>query len=199
MLQYNTKKSALPMPEYGRNVQQMVDHCLTLESRDERNACARAIVDTICRLNPQLRTNPEWRAKLWDHLAIMSDFKLDIDYPSEPVTPETLTSRPAKVEIPQHRIPKRVYGANILKMIEAAKAMDPADPDREMLVMLLANHMKKLLLSETPRLPPTPAYSPTWHNSRKATFCLTPTKPACANTKCCRPPARTKRSVAAAD
>lgn len=150
MLQYNTKKSALPMPEYGRNVQQMVDHCLTLESRDERNACARAIVDTICRLNPQLRTNPEWRAKLWDHLAIMSDFKLDIDYPSEPVTPETLTSRPAKVEIPQHRIPKRVYGANILKMIEAAKAMDPADPDREMLVMLLANHMKKLLLSENP-------------------------------------------------
>lgn len=150
MLQYNTKKSALPMPEYGRNVQQMVDHCLTLESRDERNACARAIVDTICRLNPQLRTNPEWRAKLWDHLAIMSDFKLDIDYPSEPVTPETLTSRPAKVEIPQHRIPKRVYGANILKMIEAAKAMDPADPDREMLVMLLANHMKKLLLNENP-------------------------------------------------
>ncbi|MDE5659497.1 MAG: DUF4290 domain-containing protein [Muribaculaceae bacterium] len=150
MLQYNTKKSALPMPEYGRNVQQMVDHCLTLESRDERNACARAIVDTICRLNPQLRTNPEWRAKLWDHLAIMSDFKLDIDYPSEPVTPETLTSRPAKVEIPQHRIPKRVYGANILKMIEAAKAMNPADPDREMLVMLLANHMKKLLLSENP-------------------------------------------------
>lgn len=150
MLQYNTKKSALPMPEYGRNVQQMVDHCLTLESRDERNACARAIVDTICRLNPQLRTNPEWRAKLWDHLAIMSDFKLDIDYPSEPVTPETLTSRPAKVEIPQHRIPKRVYGANILKMIEAAKAMDPTDPDREMLVMLLANHMKKLLLNENP-------------------------------------------------
>lgn len=80
----------------------------------------------------------------------MSDFKLDIDYPSEPVTPETLTSRPAKVEIPQHRIPKRVYGANILKMIEAAKAMDPADPDREMLVMLLANHMKKLLLNENP-------------------------------------------------
>lgn len=150
MLQYNTKHTSLPMPEYGRNVQQMVDHCLTLANRDERNACARAIIDTICRLNPQLRTNPEWRAKLWDHLAIMSGFKLDIDYPSEPVSPEHLSSRPAKVEIPQHRIAKRIYGANILKMIDAALAMDASDPDREEFVMLLANHMKKLLLAENP-------------------------------------------------
>lgn len=140
------------MPEYGRHVQQMVDHCLTLESREERNACARAIIDTICRLNPQQRTNPEWRAKLWDHLAIMSGFKLDIDYPVEPVSSETLASRPAKVEIPQHRIPKRVYGANILKMIDAAMAMDPADPDREEFIMLLANHMKKLLIAENPEV-----------------------------------------------
>lgn len=152
MLQYNTKQSSLPMPEYGRHVQQMVDYCLTLDNRDERNACARAIVDTICRLNPQQRTNPEWRAKLWDHLAIMSDFKLDIDYPAEPVSPESLNSRPAKVEIPQHRIAKRVYGANILKMIDAAMAMDPADPDREEFILLLANHMKKLLVAENPEV-----------------------------------------------
>jgi len=123
-----------------------------LTHRDERNACARAIVDTICRLNPQQRTNPEWRAKLWDHLAIMSDFKLDIDYPAEPVSPESLNSRPAKVEIPQHRIAKRVYGANILKMIDAAMAMDPADPDREEFILLLANHMKKLLVAENPEV-----------------------------------------------
>lgn len=152
MLQYNTKRSPLPMPEYGRHVQQMVDYCLTLDNRDERNACARAIIDTICRLNPQQRTNPEWRAKLWDHLAIMSGFKLDIDYPTEPVSPESLMSRPVKVEIPQHRIAKRVYGANILKMIDAAVAMEPDDPDREEFVMLLANHMKKLLVTENPEV-----------------------------------------------
>lgn len=140
------------MPEYGRHVQQMVDHCLTIENRDERNACARAIIDTICRLNPSLRTNPEWRAKLWDHLAIMSDFKLDIDYPAEPVSPESLTSRPGKVIIPQHVIAKRVYGANILKMIDAATAMEPGTPDREEFVMLLANHMKKLLLADNPEV-----------------------------------------------
>lgn len=140
------------MPEYGRQVQQMVDYCLTLENRDERNVCARTIVDTICRLNPQLRNNPEWRAKLWDHLAIMSDFKLDIDYPSEPMSPEALSARPGKVEIPQHRFSKRIYGANILKMIEAATAMDPDSPDRREFELLIANHMKKLQVSENPEV-----------------------------------------------
>lgn len=142
----------MPMPEYGRQVQQMVDYCLTLPTREERNACAQAIVDTICRLNPSQRTNPEWRAKLWDHLAIMSGFKLDIDYPNEPVNPETLTSRPAKMGIPQHGISKRVYGATIAKMIDAACNMADDDPEREELVMLIANHMKKLLLAENPEV-----------------------------------------------
>ncbi len=138
------------MPEYGRHVQQMVDYCLTLESRQERNSCAKAIVDTICRLFPQQRTNPEWRAKLWDHLAIMSGFKLDIDYPTEPITPDTLSSRPEKLEIPQHRIVRRIYGNNIMQMIDAAKAMNPDDPNRAEFVLLLANHMKKLLTAENP-------------------------------------------------
>jgi len=83
MLQYNTHNTRLPMPEYGRYVQQLVDKCVTIEDRDERNAFAAGIVATICNLFPQQKTSPEWRDKLWDHLAIMSDFKLDIDYPRE--------------------------------------------------------------------------------------------------------------------
>lgn len=150
MLQYNTHNSPLAMPEYGRNVQQMVDHCLTLENRDERNACARAIIDTICRLHPQQRTNPEWRAKLWDHLAIMAGFKLDIDWPVPVITAETLQTRPAKLPLPQSVIPKRVYGINIIKLIDTAIAMDPANPDRDEFVYLLACQMKKLLLAENP-------------------------------------------------
>lgn len=150
MLRYNTKQTPLRMPEYGRHVQEMIDYCLTLESREERNSCARAIIDTICRLNPQLRNNPDWRAKLWDHLAIMSDFKLDIDYPWEPVKPEDLHSRPMPLPIPQHRIVKRVYGHNIMQMIDVALNMAPDDPDRQDFVMLLANQMKKLLTMENP-------------------------------------------------
>ena len=150
MLQYNTKQTSLRMPEYGRNVQQMVDHCMTLENRDERNSCARAIIDTICRLHPQQRTNPEWRDKLWDHLAIMSDFKLDIDWPAPVISAESLQSRPAKLPLPQSYIPKRVYGINIIKMIDTALAMDPANPDRDEFVYLLACQMKKLLIAENP-------------------------------------------------
>lgn len=138
------------MPEYGRNVQQMVDHCLTIENRDERNACARAIIDTICRLNPQLRTNPEWRAKLWDHLAIMADFKLDIDWPEPTINAESLQSRPAPLPIPQSVIPKRVYGINIIKLIDTALAMEPSNPDRDEFVYLIACQMKKLLIAENP-------------------------------------------------
>lgn len=138
------------MPEYGRNVQQMVDHCLTIENRDERNACARAIIDTICRLNPQLRTNPEWRAKLWDHLAIMADFKLDIDWPEQTITAESLQSRPMALPIPQSVIPKRVYGINIIKLIDTALAMEPSNPDRDEFVYLIACQMKKLLIAENP-------------------------------------------------
>ncbi len=152
MLQYNTKRQPLPMPEYGRQVQQMVDHCLTLETREERNECARAIIDTICRLNPQQRTNPEWRAKLWDHLAIMSDFKLDIDYPSEPMSPESLRSRPEPMPLRQNEIPKRVYGANIIKLIDAAMEMPADNPDRLELELLIANQMKKFLMSENPEV-----------------------------------------------
>ncbi len=150
MLQYNTMRSQLAMPEYGRSVQQMVDHCLLIENRDERNACARAIIDTICRLNPQLRTNPEWRAKLWDHLAIMADFKLDIDWPEQTITAESLQSRPAKLPIPQSVIPKRVYGINIIKLIDTALAMDSDNPDRDEFVYLIACQMKKLLIAENP-------------------------------------------------
>lgn len=151
MLQYNTKQSPLPMPEYGRHIQQMVDHCMTIDDRDERNNCARGIIDTICRLNPQQRTSPEWRAKLWDHLAIMSDFKLDIDYPEgSTLTPEALRSRPEPMPIPRRNITKRIYGNNIDQMIQAALQMAPDDPDREEFIILLANHMKKLMVTENP-------------------------------------------------
>lgn len=151
MLQYNTKQEPLRMPEYGRHIQQMVDHCLTIDDRDERNACARGIIDTICRLNPQQRTNPEWRSRLWDHLAIMSDFRLDIDYPEGcTLTPEQLNSRPEPMALPNRNITKRIYGNNIDQMISAALAMDPENPDRQEFIILLANHMKKLMMAENP-------------------------------------------------
>lgn len=150
MLTYNTYRSKLAMPEYGRYVQQLVDNCMAIENRDERNAYARGIVYTICNLFPQQKTNPEWRAKLWDHLAIMSDFKLDIDYPAEITAREEVESKPAPMPLPGHDIKLRQYGNNVVQMINTACALPVDDPDRQELALLIANHMKKLMLQLNP-------------------------------------------------
>ncbi len=138
------------MPEYGRYVQDLVDKCLTIEDRAERNAYARGIVYTICNLFPQQKTNPEWRAKLWDHLAIMSDFQLDIDYPTEIADRSEIDAPPAPMPLPGHFVAMRQYGHNVEQMIETAVKMDPEDPDRLELALLIANHMKKLMLQLNP-------------------------------------------------
>ena len=91
-MEYNTQQRKLPLPEYGRSVQNMVDHALTIEDREERQRCANTIVNIMGGMFPQLRDMEDFRHKLWDHLAIMSDFKLDIDYPVEIVKKESLGS-----------------------------------------------------------------------------------------------------------
>ena len=82
-MQYTSELKRLVLPEYGRNVQQMVDHCMTIEDRAERTRCANTIINIMGNLFPHLRDIEDFKHKLWDHLAIMSDFKLDIDYPYE--------------------------------------------------------------------------------------------------------------------
>lgn len=146
MLSYNTQLKRLVLPEYGRNIQQMVDHCLTIEDRDERNRCARTIITSMGNLFPELRDSEDSRHKLWDHLAIMSDFKLDIDYPYEVIQPDNLSSRPAPLSHDPKWISLRHYGSLIPGMIDKASAMEEG-PERDALVLLLANHMKKLMLA----------------------------------------------------
>lgn len=145
MLTYNTQLKKLVLPEYGRNIQQMVDHCLTIENRDERTACAKSIVDAMGILFPEFKDSEESH-KLWDHLAIMSDFKLDIDYPCEIVKPETLDSLPEKVKYTEPYFDKRQYGRYLLAMIDRASQMEVSD-ERDTLVFLIANQMKKTMLA----------------------------------------------------
>ena len=94
MLDYNTQLKKLALPEYGRNIQQMVDHCCSISDKEERTRCAYTIIRSMGNLFPQLRDEADYKHKLWDHLAIMSDFKLDIDYPCEIVKEENLESKP---------------------------------------------------------------------------------------------------------
>ena len=145
MLTYNSLLKKLPLPEYGRNVQQMVDHCLTIEDRSERTRCAYTIVQKMANMFPELRTEADYLHKLWDHLMIMSDFKLDVDFPFDDIIrEENLETKPEPIHYELQRIEMRHYGKNIERMIQRA-AEYPEGEERDALVMLLANHMKKLI------------------------------------------------------
>ena len=144
MLTYNSQLKKLALPEYGRNIQQMVDYCCTIEDREERNKCAYSIINTMSNLFPQLNQEADFMHKLWDHLAIMSDFKLDIDYPYEVVKPENLATKPQPVGYKLESIKMRHYGKIVDQMIQRACEYPDGD-EKDALVMLIANHMKKLI------------------------------------------------------
>lgn len=146
MLDYNTQRERLVLPEYGRNVQQMVDYCMTIPDREERTRCAYAIVDIMRNLFSNQKDVDDFDKMLWNQLAIMSDFKLDIDYPCEVIKPENLYSKPEAVPYKLTPIHFRHYGKIMEKLIDIAADM-PEGEERDQLVMLLANHMKKQLLS----------------------------------------------------
>lgn len=145
-MDYNTQLKKLILPEYGRNVQQMVDHCLTLEDRQERARCANTIINLMGNLFPHLRDVDDFKHKLWDHLAIMADFKLDIDYPYPIIKKENLYTRPEKITYRLTPIRYRHYGKLLENMIRKAEEM-PEGNERDQLISLLANHMKKCFMT----------------------------------------------------
>jgi hypothetical protein len=145
MLNYNTRLSKLVLPEYGRNIQRMVDHCLTIEDREERTRCAHSIIRSMGNLFPELRA-PENEHKLWDHLAMMAGFKLDIDFPYEVIQEVDLRSEPECVPYTQAPMRYRHYGHLIQQMIDTVATMAEG-PARDEAIALLANHMKKQMLA----------------------------------------------------
>lgn len=144
MYNYNTQLKKLALPEYGRNIQQMVDYCCTIPDKDERTRCAYTIIKTMGNIFPQLRDEADYKHKLWDHLAIMSDFKLDSDYPYEIVKEENLETKPEPVKYKLEHIKMRHYGKIIERMIERACEY-PEGKEKDALIMLIANHMKKVI------------------------------------------------------
>ena len=141
-MEYNTQLKKLALPEYGRNMQNMVDFCLTITDREERTRCAHAIINVMGNMFPHLRDVNDFKHILWDHLAIMSNFQLDIDYPYEIIKKENLYSKPGKVPYSTPDMKYRHYGKTLEKMIHLA-AEYPDPNQREQLIVLIANHMKK--------------------------------------------------------
>lgn len=141
-MQYNTQQKKMPLPEYGRSIQNMVDHALTIQDRPERQRCASTIINIMGNMFPHLRDVPDFKHKLWDHLAIMSDFRLDIDYPYEIIHKENLGSKPEPIPHKRTKIRYRHYGRTIEILIN--KACDFAEGDeKQNLTALICNHMKK--------------------------------------------------------
>ena len=136
----------MTLPEYGRNIQNMVDYCVTIQDREERKRCANTIINIMGNMFPHLRDVNDFKHILWDHLAIMADFKLDIDYPYEIIKKENLYSRPPRIPYNNNRIRYRHYGKTLELMIRKATELQPG-MEKDQLVRLLANQMKKSFLT----------------------------------------------------
>ncbi len=132
----------MPLPEYGRSIQNMVDYAVTIEDRVERQRCANTIINIMGGMFPHLRDVPDFKHKLWDHLAIMSDFRLDIDYPYEVIRKDNLDKKPENIPYPNTRIRYRHYGRALEELIKEATKL-PEGNEKENLVALICNHLKK--------------------------------------------------------
>lgn len=145
-MEYNTTRGRLILPEYGRNVQNMIAHAMEIADRTERNRAAQAIIEVMGQLNPHLRDVDDFRHKLWTHLFVMSDFELDVDSPYEIPKQEVLNEKPQIMDYPKSTIRYGHYGHYTQSILETAKNVTDAK-EKEYLKSTMANFMKKQFLA----------------------------------------------------
>ena len=155
-MDYNSSRSKLVLKEYGRHVQLIVENCLKEKDKEKRNQFAKEIIELMGQLNPHLRNVEDFRHKLWDHLFIMSDYKLKVDSPYPIKEREEIEKKPAKLPYPQSRIKFKHYGKNVETLI--AKAIKTEDPEKQagftqcignFMKMVYQNYSRDLVNDET--------------------------------------------------
>ena len=144
-LDYNTQRETLLMPEYGREIQRMIDHAITLPDKEERLRCAKTIVKLMATKVPQIRDNNDFEQTLWDHLYLMSHKQLDIDWPFDISEAEKFHNKPQPMQLPQIDIRLRHYGRLVSELLNKLKEM-PEGAERDELIRLTANQMKRDLV-----------------------------------------------------
>ena len=144
-MEYNTSRQKLVLPEYGRNIQKMVKLTMAEPDKEKRKKMVQGIIAVMGNMNPHLRDIADFKHKLWDHLAIISDFKLDIDSPYETPDVEKLQEKPEKVAYKNKRSKFKHYGQTLEIMVNAAIEMEDGEL-KDILIQLVANHMKKSYL-----------------------------------------------------
>lgn len=145
-MEYNTTRGPLILPEYGRNVQNMIAHAMELPDRAERNRAAQAIIEVMGQLNPHLRDVEDYRHKLWTHLFVMSNFEFDVDSPYEKPKPEVLNEKPQRMTYPSSKIRYGHYGKYTQSILEASKEVNIPE-EKAFLKNTMANFMKKQFLA----------------------------------------------------
>lgn len=138
---YNSTRPKLILAEYGRNVQNMVEYICTVPDRAERNRLAQVVIDMMGVLNPHLRDVADFKHKLWDHLYIISDFKIDVDSPYPIPTRDEVRHKPEPLPYPQHKIRFKHYGFIVEEMIKKAISMTNEESKAKM-TLGIANFMK---------------------------------------------------------
>ena len=144
-LEYNSTRKPLMIPEYGRNIQKMVEYCVAIPDRDERTKMAQLVVEIMALIhNINIQNNAETLHKLWDHVFIISDFRLDVDAPFPKPEEKSLLFEPSK---PAYNTETtngdyRNYGSNIRQFIQEVSDIEDGE-EKTKLALLLANHMKK--------------------------------------------------------
>lgn len=145
-MKYNTERDKLVISEYGRNIQIMIQHLLDIDDRQRRTEAAHFVINVMAQMNPQVKESNDYLHKLWDHLHIISGYKLDVDSPYDPPKPETQTMKPEPIEYHKNNIKFGHYGQHIYNMIQEVKKMEDS-PKRQALLYNIANHMKRAYLS----------------------------------------------------
>lgn len=141
---YNTESERLRLPEFGRTIQSLIDYCVSIPDREERNQCAYAIAGVMANMFPEMKGDNNDMRTIWDQMVIMSEFRLDVDFPCEVVTEEKMNPKPERIPYNAKRIALRHYGHYVESMVPVIAAM-PDSLEKDDLVAEIANHMKKLL------------------------------------------------------
>ena len=140
-MEYNSQRGFLRLKEYGRHIQNLVEHAISLDNKAERQDVVNHIIHIMGNLNPHLKNVDDFKHLLWDHLHIMADFKLDVESPYPLPSKEVLFAKPEKFYYPAKVNRFRHYGKNIVSMIDKATEMEEGDK-KQGYTKCIANYMK---------------------------------------------------------
>lgn len=143
-MKYNTQRDKLKMPEYGRGIQDMITYAAALTDKGERQRCAESIFRVMTSMQPQLREQPDYKHRIWDHIAYISGYELDIDYPFEINHLGDEAQKPKPLNYPMKDISQRQYGYLIEESLRQLAEM-PEGEERDAMLELTANQMKQSL------------------------------------------------------